>query len=68
MPCHYQLWVVETIHWCARCGRETRHKVSSGHLAHCLEHEHKVNDKGESKAQEVKRLKREKEENNPKLF
>jgi hypothetical protein len=27
MPHHYQKWVNETISWCNKCGRETRHRA-----------------------------------------
>lgn len=68
MPEHYQRWVTETLFYCNSCRRITRHAVSGGHLRHCLEHSAKVNAKGETKKQEAKRLKLEKEKQNPTLF
>ena len=36
---HYTRNVTETIAWCNKCERTTRHAVSAGKLAHCMEHE-----------------------------
>ncbi len=66
MPEHYQRWVTETLSYCNSCRRITRHAVSGGRLAHCLEHGPKVN--GESKAQAKRREAREKAKQNPTLF
>jgi hypothetical protein len=68
MPIHFQKWVTETIHWCGRCGKETRHRVSEGRLQNCLEHSVKVNERGENKTQQKRREERERKEKNPELF
>jgi len=36
---HYPRSTESTLALCARCGKITRHKVSDGRLAECLEHE-----------------------------
>jgi len=68
MSSHYQRWVTETVAWCAHCGRETLHAVSGGHQAHCLEHGPKLNARGETKAQQERREKAERDRQNPTLF
>ena len=68
MPEHYQRWVTETFSYCNSCRRITKHAVSGGRLAHCLEHGPKVNARGESKAQTKRREATEKAKQNPTLF
>ena len=36
---HYTKTTDEAQAWCNHCGRVTKHRVSAGRLAHCLEHE-----------------------------
>lgn len=57
-------WVYDRNEWCSVCKRNTRHRVSGGRLAHCLEHEAPLY----SKAQLAAREKREREQAQPRLF
>ena len=68
MPEHYQKWVFETLAYCNTCRRITKHAVSGGRLAHCLEHGPKVNARGESKVQTRRREAKEKAKQNLTLF
>ena len=61
---HYTKATTEAVTWCEKCWRETRHAVSGGRLAHCLEHYAPA----ETKAQQKRREKREREAANPLLF
>ena len=64
MPEHYRRDVTETLHWCKKCGRLTRHRVSCCRLQHCLEHEAQRY----SKAQLERQRKEKEEKENPRLF
>lgn len=61
---HYPKHFDEANAWCSVCKRSTRHCVSGGRLAHCLEHEAPLY----SKAQLAAREKREREQAQPRLF
>lgn len=61
---HYTKTTTEAVTWCEKCFRDTRHAVSGGRLAHCLEHEAQA----ETKAQQKRREKREHAAKNPSLF
>jgi hypothetical protein len=64
VPHHYTRNTTEAYAWCNRCDRETRHHVSDGRLAHCLEHEAPML----TKDQQRRREKQEQEARAPKLF
>lgn len=64
MPHHFQKSIDEAEAWCNTCGRPTRHRVSCGRLAHCLEHSPPLL----TKEQEKRRKKDEDEKKNPRLF
>jgi ribosomal protein L44E len=65
----------EILAWCRVCGKYTRHRVDrvsvdshAGKIGACLEHRPKTNTQGESKKQEISRLRREKEAREPRLI
>jgi hypothetical protein len=64
MPHHFQKWVTEAKEWCNKCGRFTRHAVSCGRLAHCLEHDPPALTKKQIKRREEQA----RAEQNPTLF
>lgn len=61
---HYPKHFDEANEFCSVCHRVTKHRVSGGRLAHCLEHEAPLY----SKAQLAAREKRKREQVNPSLF
>lgn len=63
MTQHYTKNTTSTRHYCNACKRQTFHRVSDGRLGTCLEHEVKL-----SKAQELRRKRREEEEKNLRMF
>lgn len=52
---HYTAATESVFKFCAKCGKLTKHAVSSGRIGRCMEHEAA----GESKKQTAARLKRE---------
>lgn len=61
---HYPKHFDEAVAFCKPCGRVTRHRVSAGRLAHCLEHQAPY----ETQQQIRNRERREREQMQPRLF
>jgi ribosomal protein L44E len=49
---HYTKATTETTEFCRKCRRITRHAVSGGRLAHCLEHTVQMLTKSQAKRRE----------------
>jgi len=62
---HYTRNTEEVVHWCNKCWRHTRHRVSAGRLAECLEHERSEPLTVKQRAALERRAR---ERQNPKLF
>jgi hypothetical protein len=70
MPEHYTRNTLEVTAWCARCQRDTQHRVDGGRRGPCLECLARLDAAGAqlSKAQLARRKKAEKARQNPSLF
>lgn len=66
MPEHYTKNTLECTAWCAKCQRNTQHRVDGGRRGPCIDPKHPVQEF--SKAQKAKLEKLEKEKQNPRLF
>lgn len=61
---HYTRGTESVTRWCNRCGRMTQHQVSAWRVGRCTEHDAP----SETKVQRKRRLAREREAENPRLF
>ena len=66
MTIHYTKNTLEVTAWCAKCQRDTQHRVDGGRRGPCIDPGHPVQEL--SKAQIAAREKREREKRNPSLF
>jgi hypothetical protein len=63
---HYTKNTLECTAWCAKCQRQTQHRVDGGRRGPCIDPAHPVK---EFSANQVKRQKKaEEEKKNPRLF
>jgi hypothetical protein len=64
MPEHYTKNTLECTAWCARCQRDTQHRVDGGRRGPCLE----CQPRGMSKDQEARQKRLQKQRQQPGLF
>jgi len=63
---HYTRNTLECTAWCARCGRDTQHRVDDGRRGPCIDPKHPVQE--ETKAQQKRRQEQDRRRQNPGLF
>jgi hypothetical protein len=66
MPEHYTKNTLECTAYCAKCGRDTQHRVDGGRRGPCIDPRHPV--QAMTKAQAARKEKQERERQNPGLF
>jgi len=66
MPEHYTKNTLECTAWCARCQRDTQHRVDSGRRGPCIDPAHPVQEL--SRKQQKRIAAEEKKKQNPELF
>jgi len=66
MPEHYTKNTLECTAWCAKCQKQTQHRVDGGRRGPCIDPAHPVQEL--SSDQIRRRKKAEEEKKNPRLF
>jgi hypothetical protein len=65
---HYTKNTLECTAWCAKCQKNTQHRVDDGRRGPCIDPDHPYSADGLSDSQRRAKQKKEKEQQNPRLF